>query len=66
PFAGSGTVGRAAINLNRHFFLTEKESRYVNRMKEDVIKKDNLFNLKTHQPNFVDINNFIILTKGKI
>ena len=26
PFAGSGTLGRAAISLNRYFFLIEKES----------------------------------------
>lgn len=66
PFAGSGTLGRAAANLDRHFFLTEKESKYVSRMKEDLIKKDNLFNTKNSQPNFVDIKNFITLTKGTI
>jgi DNA modification methylase len=29
PFAGSGTVGCAAIKLNRYFFLTEKEQSYI-------------------------------------
>ena len=66
PFAGSGTLGRAAANLGRHFFLTEKEPKYVSRMKEDLIKKDNLFNSKNPQPNFVDIKNFITLIKGTI
>lgn len=66
PFAGSGTVGRAAANLDRHFFLTEKELKYVNRIKEDLIKNINLFSSKEVEPKFVDINNFIALTKGKI
>ena len=66
PFAGSGTLGRAASNLNRHFFLTEKEPKYVSRMKEDLIKKDNLFNAKNSRPNFVGIKDFITLIKGII
>ncbi|MCL4546280.1 MAG: HEAT repeat domain-containing protein [Deltaproteobacteria bacterium] len=66
PFAGSGTLGRAAANLYRHFFLTEKELKYVNRMKEDLIKNTNLFSSKEAEPKFVDINNFIALTIGKI
>jgi len=36
PFGGSGTVGRAARNLGRYFFLTEQESTYVDRMKIDL------------------------------
>jgi len=66
PFAGSGTLGRAAANLNRNFFLTEKEVRYVNRMKEGLIKKDDLVNQKNNQPNFVDVKNFINIIKGNI
>lgn len=66
PFAGSGTLGLAAVNLNRHFFLTEKEIKYINRMKEDLNKSNSLFGLKNSQPNFVDIKNFISLTKEKI
>ena len=65
PFAGSGTLGLAAVNLNRHFFLTEKESKYVNRMKEDLLKGKSLFDSKNNGPNFIDIKNFILLTKGK-
>ena len=34
PFGGSGTVGRAAIDQNRFFFLCEKEHKYV-----DYVKK---------------------------
>ncbi len=66
PFAGSGTLGKAATNLNRHFFLTEKEPKYVNHMREGSNKKDNLLDIKDSQPNFVDIKNFIKLIKGKI
>ena len=66
PFAGSGTLGLAAVNLDRHFFLAEKEQKYVNRMKEDLIRGGSLFSSKNNQPNFVDIKNFIFLTKEKI
>lgn len=33
PFGGSGTVGRTAKSLGRHFFLTEKEPTYFEYMK---------------------------------
>lgn len=65
PFAGSGTLGMAAVNLNRYFFLTEKEPKYISRMKEDLIKSGSLFE-KNNKPNFIDIKDFISLTKGKI
>jgi len=66
PLAGSGTLGRAALNLNRYFFLTEKEAKYINRIKEDLNKGNGLFGPKNSQPNFVDIKNFISLIKEKI
>lgn len=66
PFAGSGTLGRAALNLNRYFFLTEIELKYVNRMKEDLVGRNDLFNTKNNQPNFVDIETFISLSNKKI
>jgi len=66
PFAGSGTLGRAAANLNRNYFLTEKEAKYVARMKEDLIKKEDLFSSKDKQPNFIDIKNFINIIKENI
>ena len=66
PFAGSGTLGHSALNLNRHFFLTEKEPKYINRIKEELNKSNNLFSLKDSQPNFLDLENFIKLFKGTI
>ncbi|MGB4463934.1 MAG: DNA methyltransferase [Candidatus Hydrothermia bacterium] len=63
PFAGSGTLGRAALNLNRNFFLIEKEAKYINRIKEELNKVDDLFN-QVGQPKFVSLQEFIALTKG--
>ena len=65
PFAGSGTLGKAALNLNRNFFLTEKEDKYINRIKEELNKVGNLFN-QVDQPKFVNLQEFITLTKRKI
>ena len=65
PFAGSGTLGRSAWNLNRNFFLTEKEGKYINRIKEELNKVGNLFN-QVGQPKFVNLQEFITLTKVKI
>jgi DNA modification methylase len=66
PFAGSGTLGRAAANLDRNFFLTEKEAKYINRIKEELYKDDDLFSSKNNQPRFLDIKTFIPLSKEKI
>ncbi|MBQ8454267.1 MAG: HEAT repeat domain-containing protein [Bacteroidaceae bacterium] len=41
PFGGSGTVGRSAKKLNRHFFLTEKDQVYFDYMKS--FQKENMF-----------------------
>jgi len=41
PFAGSGTLGKSAINLNRKFFLTEIENKYFEAMKKDLLNEDN-------------------------
>lgn len=65
PFAGSGTLGRAALNLNRHFFLTEKENKYINRIKEELNKSSNLFN-QMGEPKFLSLNEFINLSKAHI
>jgi len=65
PFAGSGTLGRSAWNLNRNFFLTEKEGKYINRIKEELNKCSDLFN-QGGQPKFVNLQEFITLTKVKI
>lgn len=63
PFAGSGTLARAAINLNRDFFLTEKEPKYIKRIKEELHKNSNLFNSINNRPDFVDTKTFISLSK---
>ncbi|MCS7092290.1 MAG: DNA methyltransferase [Patescibacteria group bacterium] len=65
PFAGSGTLGRAALNLERNFFLTEKEAKYVNRIKEELNKVGGLFN-QIGQSRFLELNEFIKLSKGEI
>jgi len=65
PFAGSGTLGRAAANLDRNFFLTEKEAKYINRIKEELYKDDNLFSSKNNQPRFLDIKTFNSIIKRK-
>lgn len=36
PFAGTGTVGKAASRLGRRFVLIEQEARYINIMREEV------------------------------
>jgi len=65
PFAGSGTLGRAALFLNRNFFLTEKEAKYINRIEEELNKRGNLFN-QLRQPRLVNLDQFISLSKEKI
>lgn len=65
PFAGSGTLGKSAIKLNRNFFLTEKEDKYIQRMKQDLHNNNDLFNNK-NENKFIDLDNFISLTEGTI
>jgi DNA modification methylase len=65
PFAGSGTLGKAALNLNRNFLLVEKEAKYINRIKEELNKCSNLFN-QPEQLKFVNLDQFISLSKGEI
>ena len=36
PFAGSGTLGKAAIRLDRHFFMTEIQEDYIARIRENI------------------------------
>ncbi len=38
PFAGSGTVGRVAIEMKRRFMLIDKEYEYFEYMKKSIIK----------------------------
>lgn len=65
PFAGSGTLGRAALNLERNFFLTEKEAKYIDRIKEELNEVGNLFN-QMGQPRFLSLSEFINLSKVKL
>lgn len=45
PFAGSGTFGRTAKFLDRHFFLTEQKLEYFDYMRSFIRKNDSsLFN----------------------
>lgn len=63
PFAGSGTLGKAAINLDRYFFLTENQSKYITRIKAELSQSNNLFKQKNILPNFTDLKDFIQLSK---
>jgi DNA modification methylase len=56
PFAGRGTVGRAALLLERHFFLTEKEPAYFDYARK-VIAEGNLLALE-RPPRFLTVDEF--------
>ncbi|GAB6282645.1 MAG: hypothetical protein STSR0008_13910 [Ignavibacterium sp.] len=56
PFAGTGTVGRTAKSLQRYFFLTEKNEKYFNYMKQKVHHKS-LF--KEKETSFLTTEQFI-------
>ena len=58
PFAGSGTLGRAAAQLRRRFFLTEQEPAYVNRIKEFFNKTVGLFGADAKRPVFCNVKGF--------
>lgn len=66
PFAGSGTLGKAAMSLNRYFFLTEKEERYVKKMKQDINKNSDISTLSNIPISFVDIDQFVNIIKNDI
>ncbi len=68
PFGGSGTVGRTAKNLERYFFLTEKEKEYFDYMKSKAKAiSDNLFDVKKTKflSSTEDFANFILANKHK-
>ncbi|MBS3093973.1 HEAT repeat domain-containing protein [Candidatus Pacearchaeota archaeon] len=62
PFAGSGTLGKAALNLDRHFFLTEKEKKYIERIKENF-NQSKIFSQNKFIPKFLSLDNFKDLNK---
>lgn len=61
PFAGSGTLGKAARSSGRYFFLTEKEWGYIERIRQEIGNKS-LFD-KT-ESRILDIEEFRKLAKG--
>jgi DNA modification methylase len=61
PFAGSGTLGKAAIDLDRYFFLTEKEPKYIELVRREIGSKSLLIHPR---PRILDIEEFRKLTKG--
>ncbi|MCB5258964.1 MAG: DNA methyltransferase [Candidatus Cloacimonetes bacterium] len=56
PFGGSGTLGRAAIQLNRRFFLTEIKSEYIERMMQFFKQTD--ISYLDQQPMVMNIESF--------
>lgn len=61
PFGGSGTLGKAAMHLGRHFFLTEQDTKYVERMKQSL-NKPTLFTEIENQ--FMSLDEFISISKS--
>lgn len=55
PFGGSGTVGKAALELNRYYLLTEQHPPYFERMK-DSLNTPTLFN--PHSMRFITLDDF--------
>ena len=62
PFAGSGTLGKAAVNLKRYFFMTEKENIYTERIKENL-GQIKIFSENEFKPKFLTVENFIGVMK---
>ena len=58
PFAGSGTMGKSAIGLNRFFFLTEKQRKYVERIRENISLGEMLLDGNTFSPRFLSVGEF--------
>jgi DNA modification methylase len=63
PFAGSGTLGRAAISHDRFFFLTEKELKYIELMGREIVYKSLWVNQK---PRILDTNTFKEYSKKRM
>jgi DNA modification methylase len=62
PFGGSGTVGRTAKSLERHFFLTEKDKEYFDYMQSKATKNASLF--AENHTRFLTLEEFIETTKN--
>ena len=59
PFAGSGTLGKSAINLERYFFMTEIDEKYINRIKEVLSESPVSLYEKLKIPEIINLNEFI-------
>jgi len=57
PFGGSGTMGKAAQNLQRYFLLTEKDSKYFQRIKE-ILSQSSILDDKKFKTHFFDLQSF--------
>jgi DNA modification methylase len=60
PFAGSGTLGKATKNLERLFFLTEKDVKYFHEIRKNL-DTGNLFS--NNAPRFFSLEQFKGLIK---
>jgi len=60
PFGGSGTVGRTAKALKRHFLMTEKDLNYFEYMKSKTNTQSFLNEIQT---TFLNLEEFIELSK---
>lgn len=65
PFAGSGTVGKAASELGRRFVLFDNSPEYIDMIREDMITWENVnphnvmwINCEPAQPTYQQINLF--------
>jgi DNA modification methylase len=63
PFGGSGTLGKAARNLERHFFLAEQDEKYVARMRQDMANRT-LFRQK--EVRFLSVDEFAATRPGAL
>ena len=63
PFAGSGTLGKSALNLSRNYFLTEIAKDYFDRIKENL-NTSNMFNQHLNQ-KFISSTEFSKYMKEK-
>lgn len=61
PFAGSGTLGKAAKNLDRYLFLTEKNEKYFLEIKKNLDGKTLFAN---SEPQFLTLEQFKGMVKN--
>lgn len=61
PFAGSGTLGRAAIQLERYFLLTEIDRHYFKYMKDQFVDK---FLISKKEINYYTYEEFLELKQN--